>query len=200
MPPTTTIAKTIPATTSRRFATARGRGRLSARFGAVDEMAESMRRAAIRVRRGAGQAFKLKLMIYCNGNGSALYRPAVGTMSISNSRLDRIAIGLSGLCVMHCVATAALLALVASAGAMGSPAIHEVGLTLAMVLGAYALGRGLIEHGFLMPASIGALGLGVMAGAISLPEGGHEAIYTVGGVMILALGHRLNFIAAHHDF
>lgn len=107
---------------------------------------------------------------------------------------------LSGLCVVHCVATAALLGLLASAGALGSPLIHEVGLTLAMIIGAYALGRGLLEHGFLLPPAVGALGIGVMAGALSLPEGGHEAIYTVIGVMIVALGHRLNFIAAHHDF
>jgi hypothetical protein len=108
--------------------------------------------------------------------------------------------GLSGLCVIHCVATAALLGLLASAGVLGSPLIHEVGLTLAMIIGAFALGWGLIEHGFLLPAAIGSLGLGVMAGALSLPEGGHEAIYTVIGVTIVALGHRLNFIAAHHDF
>jgi hypothetical protein len=121
-------------------------------------------------------------------------------LSSPTGRLDRIAMGLSGLCVIHCVATAALLGLLASAGVLGSPLIHEVGLTLAMIIGAFALGWGLIEHGFLLPAAIGSLGLGVMAGALSLPEGGHEAIYTVIGVTIVALGHRLNFIAAHHDF
>jgi hypothetical protein len=121
-------------------------------------------------------------------------------LSFPTGRLDRIAMGLSGLCVIHCVATAALLGLLASAGILGSPLIHEVGLTLAMIIGAVALGWGLIEHGFLLPAAIGSLGLGVMAGALSLPEGGHEAIYTVVGVTIVALGHRLNFIAAHHDF
>lgn len=108
--------------------------------------------------------------------------------------------GLSGLCVIHCIASAALVALLASAGVLGSPLIHETGLTLAMIIGAYALGRGLLEHRFLLPAAIGSLGLGVMAGALTLPEGGHEAVYTVIGVMIVALGHRLNFIAAHHDF
>jgi hypothetical protein len=121
-------------------------------------------------------------------------------LMLSSGRLDRLAMCLSGLCIIHCVATAALLGLVASAGALGSPLVHEVGLTLAMIIGAYALGRGLFEHGFLLPAATGALGLGVMAGALSLPEGGHEALYTVAGVMIVALGHRLNFIAAHHDF
>ena len=118
-------------------------------------------------------------------------------LSIPNGRLDRIAMGLSGLCVVHCVATAVLLGLLASAGGfLGSPVVHEVGLTLAMIIGAFALGRGILEHGFMLPSAIGALGLGVMAGALSLPHDGREPVYTVIGVMILALGHRLNVLAS----
>jgi hypothetical protein len=121
--------------------------------------------------------------------------------SIQSSRLDRIAMGLSGLCVVHCVATAVLLGLLASAGGfLGKPIIHEVGLTLAMIIGTVALGRGVREHGFMLPTTVGALGLGVMAGALSLPEGGHEPLYTVAGVMILALGHRLNVLATQDSF
>ena len=112
-------------------------------------------------------------------------------------RLDRFAIGLSGLCLVHCLGTSVLLALVASAGGMlGAAWIHEVGLVLAMVMGALALGRGIVEHGYMMPSSVGALGLGVMAGALTLPHDGSEALFTVVGVSILALGHRLNHIAA----
>jgi hypothetical protein len=48
----------------------------------------------------------------------------------------------------------------------------------------------------MMPSAIGALGLGVMAGALTLPHDGTEAAYTVLGVLILALGHRLNVMAA----
>jgi hypothetical protein len=122
-------------------------------------------------------------------------------LSIETRRLDRLAMGLSGLCVVHCVATAVLLGLLASAGGFfGQPIIHEVGLTMAMVIGAIALGRGAHEHGFVLPSAVGALGLGVMAGALSLPEGGHEPIYTVVGVMILALGHRLNVLATENSF
>ena len=111
---------------------------------------------------------------------------------------DRMAIGLSGLCLVHCVATTVFVAMVASAGSMlGAPIFHEVGLSLAMLLGAVALGKGVMDHGFMVPSAVGGLGLGVMAGAMTLPhEGGEEAIYTMGGVMILALGHRLNAIAA----
>ena len=112
-------------------------------------------------------------------------------------RLDRLAIGLSGLCLVHCLATAVTLAVLASAGGLlGAPIIHEVGLTLAMVLAGVALVRGVLEHGFMMPSAIGALGLGVMAGALQLPHDGTEALYTMVGVGLVAFGHRLNFMAA----
>ena len=111
-------------------------------------------------------------------------------------RLDRLAITLSGLCLVHCLASAVLLGLLSAAGsALGAAWIHEVGLSLAMILGAVALGRGVMEHGFMMPSAVGALGLGVMAGALTLPHDGSEALYTVIGVGILALGHELNRIA-----
>ena len=117
-------------------------------------------------------------------------------MALQTRGLDRVAIGLSGLCLVHCLATAVLLGMLSAAGGLlGSPLIHEGGLSFAMLLGAFALGRGIIEHGFMMPSAVGGLGLGVMAGALSLPHDGTEAIYTVIGVGILALGHQLNRIA-----
>jgi len=118
-------------------------------------------------------------------------------LAIPTHRLDRVAIGLSGLCLVHCLATSVLLALLATAGGMlGAAWIHEVGLGLAMVMGAIALGRGILEHGYTMPSAVGGLGLGVMAGALTLPHDGTEALYTIVGVAILALGHRLNYIAS----
>ena len=100
-------------------------------------------------------------------------------LTLHRSRLGGYAMGLSGLCLVHCVATAVLLAFVSAAGGMlGAPIIHEVGLTLAMILGAVALGRGILEHGFMMPSAIGGLGLGVMGGALTLPHDGSEALAT----------------------
>lgn len=113
------------------------------------------------------------------------------------SRLDRFAIGLSGVCLVHCLATSVVLAALASAGGMlGADWIHEAGLGLAMILGATALGRGIVDHGYTLPGAVGGLGLGVMAGALTLPHDGSEALYTMVGVAILALGHRLNAIAS----
>ena len=118
-------------------------------------------------------------------------------LAIPTSRLDRMAIGLSGLCLVHCLGTTVVLAVLASAGGfLGAPWIHEVGLSLAMVMGAVALGKGILEHGYTMPSAVGGLGLGVMAGALTMPHDGSEAVFTMLGVAFLALGHRLNNIAA----
>jgi len=122
----------------------------------------------------------------------------MNALALPTHRLDRLAIGLSGLCMVHCVATTVFLAMLASAGGMlGAPWIHEVGLTLAMLFGAFALGRGIVDHGFMMPSAVGGLGLGVMAGALSLGHGQTEALFTIVGVAILALGHDLNQRAAN---
>ena len=113
-------------------------------------------------------------------------------------RLDRLAITLSGLCALHCMATAVAVVLLSSAASLlAAPIIHEVGLVFAIGFGAIALGKGLWDHGFVMPAAIGALGIGVMAGALTLPHGGIEIFYTILGVALLALGHDLNHRASH---
>ena len=116
------------------------------------------------------------------------------------SRFDGLAIGLSGLCVIHCVASSVLVALAASAaGLLLNPLFHEVGLSIAILLGVIALGRGAVTHGYMLPAAVGSFGLGMMAGAMSLPHdgGGGETIWTLAGVAVLALGHDLNRRAAN---
>ena len=110
-----------------------------------------------------------------------------------NGSLDRAAMALSGLCLVHCLATSVVLAVLASAGGLlVSPVVHEIGLTLAILLGIVALGRGVAEHGFMMPSAVGGLGLGVMSGALTMPHSGLETVYTIIGVAVLALGHDLN--------
>jgi ABC-type sugar transport system permease subunit len=111
---------------------------------------------------------------------------------------DRLAIGVSGLCLVHCLATSVLLALASTAGGLlFSPLVHEVGLMLAILLGAVALGRGALRHGMLLPMAMGSLGLGMMAGAMTLHDAGahSEALWTIIGVSLLAFGHRLNQLA-----
>ena len=124
-----------------------------------------------------------------------MHGPRIATLLARNGLLDRLAIGLSGLCMVHCVGTAVLLALVSAGGSFFSHTIHEVGLTLAMALGLFALIGGILRHRRLLPAAIGGIGLGVMAAALTMGHTGMEAVYTVVGVGILALGHTLNIRA-----
>lgn len=113
-------------------------------------------------------------------------------------RWDGLGLGVAGLCLMHCLATSVLFALFAAAGgALLHPAIHEIGLVFAIGFGILALGQGVLQHGFILPAAIGALGIGMMSGALTLPHGDIEVFYTVLGVGVLALGHTLNHRAAN---
>lgn len=107
--------------------------------------------------------------------------------------LDKAAIALSGLCLAHCIGTALIIALLASAGGiLLHPAIHEIGLACAIALGALGLGRGFAAHGYFLPASIGGAGLAVMAGALMVPHGSSEMVFTIIGVSLVALAHHLN--------
>lgn len=113
--------------------------------------------------------------------------------AVRGGTIDRLAIGLSGICVVHCLATAVFFALLSAAGGLLiSPMVHEVGLFFAIGLGIVALGRGVVDHGFMMPSAIGGLGLGIMSGALTMPHSGSEVVYTLVGVAVLALGHDLN--------
>lgn len=115
----------------------------------------------------------------------------------SHGRLDRLAMGLSGLCLMHCLGTALFFASVASVGGLfHAHWVHEVGLILAIVFALVALVRGAFAHGFLLPFAVGCFGLGMMGGALALPHGTDELLATMVGVAIVAFGHDLNLRAA----
>ena len=106
---------------------------------------------------------------------------------------DRLAIGLSALCLVHCAASVILVALLATAGGiLLHPAIHEIGLGLAMLLAIAGLGRGFVQHRRPVPMILGGAGIALMATALAVPHGYSEAAYTMCGVACVALAHMLN--------
>lgn len=113
-------------------------------------------------------------------------------------RMDRFGIALSGLCLIHCLAG---LLLVAALGLGGewllAPAIHRVGLALAMSVGIVTIGLGAMRHGRRGPLGIAALGLTLMACGLVAPHGLGEAAFTVCGVVLVAAAHVLNLRHAH---
>lgn len=112
---------------------------------------------------------------------------------LGNGQGDRLAIILSGLCIVHCIASALFLASIVSVGAAFlNPAFHEIGLGAAILLGLAVLVTGARRHGGIAPMLVGGLGLLIMAFALTLPHDFREVIATLIGVSILALGHEMN--------
>ena len=113
--------------------------------------------------------------------------------SSARDLFDRLAIGLSALCLVHCAASVILVALLATAGgALLHPAIHEIGLGLAILLAIIGLGRGFIQHRRPVPMILGTAGIALMGIALSVPHGVAEAGYTMLGVGCVAVAHFLN--------
>jgi hypothetical protein len=108
-------------------------------------------------------------------------------------RLDRVGVLLSGLCAVHCLLSIVLVSVLGLGGqALLAPAIHEVGLMLAIFVGAVTLGMGVLRHGKPAPLVIGGAGLTLMALALTVPHGLPEALLTIAGVALVATAHIQN--------
>lgn len=122
------------------------------------------------------------------------------TLPWIRDRLDRMGLVLSCLCAVHCLAT---LVVVAALGVGGSfllnPAIHRVGLAVAMVVAAVAIGLGALRHGKRAPFVTAMMGLSFMGGGLAVPHGVEEAVLTIIGVCLVALGHVLNVRGLRHS-
>lgn len=118
---------------------------------------------------------------------------ATGFHSSIRGRIDRAGIALSALCAMHCLATLAVVSALGIGGSLFSaPIIHEVGLALAMVIAAVAIGYGALRHRRAVPFVTAMTGLSFMGGALAVPHGYEEALLTIIGVGLVSLGHVLN--------
>lgn len=107
--------------------------------------------------------------------------------------LDRMAVGLSGLCVLHCVASVVFVSLLSALGdVLGDPIIHRVGLAAAMLLAVIALGQGYRAHRAPRPALVGTAGIALMALGLVVTHGISEVAATITGVMLLAAAHLMN--------
>ncbi|WP_439532874.1 MerC domain-containing protein [Polymorphobacter sp.] len=110
--------------------------------------------------------------------------------------LDRLAIFLSGLCLVHCLLGALLVASMAVAGNMLSHEVHVVGLMLALPLAVLALWRGVRVHGRLGIVLVGVIGIGFLSASIFMPHSEEtEIMLSVAGVVVLGAAHVLNLRA-----
>ena len=108
-------------------------------------------------------------------------------------RMDRFGLMLSGLCAVHCVLGIVIVAgLGLGGGLLLDPIIHRIGLLLATLVAGVAIGIGAVQHRRAAPFVVAMTGLSFMGGALAVDHGVEEAVLTVIGVTLVALGHVLN--------
>lgn len=112
-------------------------------------------------------------------------------------RLDQIGIALAGLCALHCLLTLVVISALGLGGHfLLDENIHRVGLLLALIVAAVAIGWGILRHRRMLPFAVAALGLVLMGAALFVPHGTNELLLTLVGVAVVSVGHVLNLRAA----
>ncbi len=120
-------------------------------------------------------------------------------MTAVTSVLDRSAIGLSFLCVLHCLAVPLTLILMPSLAALpiADERVHLLLVLLVLPTSTVALTLGCRQHGLKHILAWGLTGIAILVLAAVLGEGflGEygEKILTVVGSVLVAVGHILNF-------
>lgn len=124
--------------------------------------------------------------------------------SSTNTGLDRIAVFLSGLCLLHCLALPFALLLGPLLGDWlqdSETQVHWLLLALALPVSAIALWRGFRKHHSALTLTLGLVGLLLMFIGVSHLIGERwEVILTVVGVSALLVAHIRNMTGKHsHD-
>lgn len=116
-----------------------------------------------------------------------------------SSLLDSLAIALSGLCLVHCLALPALIVLFPLLGAtlIDHESFHQLILIAVVPTTAIALGTGYLRHKSNSIALLGLAGVAALVYAAfalhSMHAHAQETWVTVGGGLLLALAHTMNF-------
>lgn len=119
-------------------------------------------------------------------------------MIMAQSITDKIAIGLSLLCTLHCVALPVLLLMLPSLTALNiNSELFHIGMIVAVVpISFYALFRGFQQHRRSLIPAVAIAGLMLLVLALlleeSLGESG-EMVLTLSGSALVAFGHFRNF-------
>lgn len=124
-------------------------------------------------------------------------------MKLTQALTDKLSIGLSTLCVIHCLLLPFVLLLLPSWIAVhaGNEAFHAWMVFAVLPTSIYALTLGCKKHKDYRLVGLGGVGLVFLVLAVVLGEHllGHfgEKLMTVMGASLLAIGHFLNFRLCH---
>ncbi|WP_043316303.1 MerC domain-containing protein [Microbulbifer sp. HZ11] len=119
-------------------------------------------------------------------------------MKPTTAATHKIAIGLSAMCTIHCLALPLVLALVPSMAALGldNEAFHLWMVLAVIPTSVYALTMGCKQHKRYRVVVLGGAGLGLLATAVLLGESAGELgekLLTVAGASLVAFGHLWNY-------
>ena len=111
--------------------------------------------------------------------------------------LDMSAIGLSGLCLIHCLALPLLAAFLPVAGVVGENEwVHRALVVVAVPVSLLALVRNHDRPGFALRFGVALTGIALLiAGALVEALHDFETILTVAGGLVLASAHLLNWFS-----
>jgi hypothetical protein len=109
-------------------------------------------------------------------------------------KADGVAVGLSTLCLAHCLALPAMTVGLPALGAVSHAHWMHAGMfSLALPISAWAFYRGYVRHKRLFPIVLGSLGLIMLAmGVVTHGTGRAETGFTVFGTLLLLIAHGLN--------
>lgn len=112
--------------------------------------------------------------------------------------LDTMAVGLSGLCLMHCLAMPALIVALPALGSLSEAHwVHQVLIGMAMPISLWAVTRsGLWRRPAILLPMLAGLGL-LTAAAFYPPFEPFETPVSVTGALLLAFAHFRNALGAH---
>jgi len=124
----------------------------------------------------------------------------VGFSQLSNADHDRLAAGLSSLCLLHCVALPIVLGLLPAIASGPLEALHGPDwahwalIVLAVPFSLAALRKGMMRHANPVPAIAALAGFGLVAmGALLHGAGAMEQLATVSGGLVIAAAHWRNW-------
>lgn len=121
-----------------------------------------------------------------------------------SSTLDSLAIGLSGLCLVHCLALPVLIALfpILGFGLVDHESFHQIILVAVIPTTTLALGAGYRRHRRKAIALLGTIGVAALTYAAFALHAQHahamETWVTVAGGLILSIAHIANYRHCSH--
>ncbi|MCG9760062.1 MULTISPECIES: MerC domain-containing protein [Pseudoalteromonas] len=109
---------------------------------------------------------------------------------------DKAAIGLSMLCIVHCLILPFLLIVLppfAGLLALSDEVFHQWLLIAVIPISIFALGFGYVRHKSCLVVSLGLVGCTLLVLATFLGEQGGETLFTVLGSMLISYAHLRNY-------